>query len=457
MLNIDIKHLGNIKKANIKLNNLVIFTGESNSGKTYLNYMLYALLDQRYSFGNSGIFLDIVKQAKENGLYEINLEEFIKNNIDKIVNGFKNSFKKSLPQFFSTTADMFKNFDIDFIEKELYNLEDLKMESISISLTIGKGEEICEIIKDSDSLILSIVIKDAKVPNDVYVDFLEKNISKMIMKPLYHNTFILPAERSGLSLFYQELNSKRNALINNLQKAQINPMDVIKDLIISKYPQPIADFIEFLNDTQYLKKSKSELSDITNYLHFEIINGKYKVDKDGIQFMPYKTSYKSNNFQDKIDLHLSSSTVKTFFSLDFYIMHLAKIDDVLIIDEPELNLHPDNQRKVARLLARVVNAGVKVILSTHSDYIIKELNNLIMLSDEFPSKQELMKKYKYSNDEILKSEDVNAYLVKDGEVKALENNTKEGIIATTFDEVINKLNNSSDDIYYTKQEEMNHE
>lgn len=457
MLNVKIKDLGNIKEANIKLNNLVIFTGESNSGKTYLNYLLYALLDQRYSFGNSGLFLDIAKQAKEKGLYEIELDKFIENNLEKIVNGFKNSFKRSLPQFFSTTQEMFKNFDIELNSHELYNMQELKRDSFSEKLTIGKNDLICELIKEEDSLKISIVVKDAKAPNDIYADFLEKHISEILMKPLYHNTFILPAERSGLSLFYQELNSTRNALINNLQKAKINPMDVIKDLILSKYPQPIADFIEFLNNTQYLKKSKSDLSDITNYLHTEIISGKYKVDKDGIQFLPYKTGYKSNNFQDKIDLHLSSSTVKTFFSLDFYITHLAKKDDVLIIDEPELNLHPDNQRKVARLIARLVNAGVKVILSTHSDYIIKELNNLIMLSEEFSSKQDLMKKYKYNQTEILNLENVSGYLVKDGEVIPLENSLNEGIIATTFDEVINKLNSVSDDIFYTKKEEMSHE
>jgi predicted ATPase len=58
---------------------------------------------------------------------------------------------------------------------------------------------------------------------------------------------------------------------------------------------------------------------------------------------------------------------------------LAQEGDFIIIDEPELNLHPDNQRKIARWLVRVVNAGFKVMITTHSDYIIREFNNLIML------------------------------------------------------------------------------
>jgi predicted ATPase len=44
-----------------------------------------------------------------------------------------------------------------------------------------------------------------------------------------------------------------------------------------------------------------------------------------------------------------------------------------MVDEPELNLHPENQRRVARLFARLINLGIKVFITTHSDYIVKEL------------------------------------------------------------------------------------
>lgn len=452
-MEIRIKHLGNICKADIKLNNLMIFTGESNSGKTYLNYLLYALLDQKYIYGNSQIFKDIVKANRDIGLYEFSLIDFLNENQQTILSNFKYSFKNSLGRFFSTSQDMFQNFEIDFNSKDIFNVEKFISKAIDEKKTIGKGEIVCEIIKKENTEIVSIVFQNTKAPNDIIVSFIEEVILKFLLGAFYHNAFILPAERSGLSLFYQELNIKRNALINNLQKNQINTVDVIKDLIISKYPQPIADFIEFLNSTQYLKKSKSDLSNIANFLHSDIVGGKYKVDKDGIVFLPYKTKYKSNNFQDKIDLHLTSSTVKTFFSLSFYIMHMAKPDDILIIDEPELNLHPDNQRKTARLIAKLVNRGIRVILSTHSDYIIRELNNLIMLNEDFPSKSSLCNKYKYKEDEFLDSNKINAYFVKDGELIELENNSKEGIISTSFDEVINNLNSSSDDIYYTKLEE----
>ena len=75
----------------------------------------------------------------------------------------------------------------------------------------------------------------------------------------------------------------------------------------------------------------------------------------------------------------SSSAVRSLLDIGFYLRHVANPGDLLMVDEPELNLHPENQRLIARLFARIVNLGIKVFITTHSDYIIKELNTLIML------------------------------------------------------------------------------
>jgi predicted ATPase len=453
MLNIKIKNLGSIKEADIKLNKLTIFCGENNSGKTYLNYILYELLDKRFTLGD-GIFVNIVKNTKENGSLKLNINDFINDNFEILKHSFEKHFENFLDRFFSAPQDSFKDFNLT-INQDLESTKIIcKNEIFNEYLSIGKNNNtVCEITKENDNEIV-IIIKDINLPDDMYIDFISNVFFKYIFKDMFHDTFLLPAERTGLNLFYQELNLNRNALINHLQKSKINPMDVIKDLIVSKYPQPIADYIEFLNDTVNLKKNKSEFRELNTVLHKKIIKGKYQVSNDGISFMPYKTHFKGNNHQSKIDLHMASSTVKTFFSLEFYLEHMATRGAYLIIDEPELNLHPDNQRKTARLIALIVNAGVNVIISTHSDYIIRELNNLIILNDKFTSKKQLMKKYDYVEDELLSKNNINSYLLKDGLVKSMEISSTDGIIAKTFDDVINKLNDSSDDIYYTKMEDL---
>lgn len=57
----------------------------------------------------------------------------------------------------------------------------------------------------------------------------------------------------------------------------------------------------------------------------------------------------------------------------------------MIIEEPESHLHPSLQQKFARAIGRLVNAGVEVVLTTHSDYFLTQINNLILaggLSDD---------------------------------------------------------------------------
>jgi hypothetical protein len=48
---------------------------------------------------------------------------------------------------------------------------------------------------------------------------------------------------------------------------------------------------------------------------------------------------------------------------------------------------------------------------------------------------------------------VSAYLFDQKTIKQMEIDPNEGIIAETFDDVINNLNRSSNDIYYASQEE----
>jgi ABC-type ATPase involved in cell division len=81
----------------------------------------------------------------------------------------------------------------------------------------------------------------------------------------------------------------------------------------------------------------------------------------------------------------------------------------VFIEEPEAHLHPSTQRLMARVIAETVNNGKFVVLSTHSDYIVSEFNNLIALSNV---SKDVIKKLGYRDAEILKPESVAAYLVK---------------------------------------------
>ncbi len=60
-----------------------------------------------------------------------------------------------------------------------------------------------------------------------------------------------------------------------------------------------------------------------------------------------------------------------------FLRGVLDIGDTLIIEEPEAHLHPAAQTHVAVTLARLVRAGVRVVITTHSDWLLKEIGNLI--------------------------------------------------------------------------------
>ncbi|MGU9951843.1 MAG: AAA family ATPase [Gammaproteobacteria bacterium WSBS_2016_MAG_OTU1] len=128
---------------------------------------------------------------------------------------------------------------------------------------------------------------------------------------------------------------------------------------------------------------------------------------------------------------------------------------MLIIDEPESHLDTANQIIMARILVRCVNAGMKVLITTHSDYIIKEFNNLIMLSHEFPEKKSFLHHHKkeYTADNFLNIESVKAYVCGKGTLTPCGVDSR-GMIMPIFDKTIDDINNISDmlDSYLPEEE-----
>lgn len=251
-------------------------------------------------------------------------------------------------------------------------------------------------------------------------------------------------------LFYLDLDAKNSALVRHLKRDDSNPVDLFRDMMVAQYAEPIESYIDFLKCAPRITKNGGDFHDQALTLQKEIANVRYKVSKEGvITAKPYKSDA-------ELGIHLTSSTVKSLYGLWAWLELQAKSGDCLMIDEPELNLHPDNQRLVARLLVRLVNRGIKVVISTHSDYIIRELNNMIMLANDFTSRDDLEKKFKYDVNglERLSVDKVAAYHFTNKSVMASTVSSEFGIEVKSMDDAINNLNESNNDIYYALDESL---
>lgn len=156
----------------------------------------------------------------------------------------------------------------------------------------------------------------------------------------------------------------------------------------------------------------------------------------------------------RLSMDESSSAVRSLLDIGFYLRHEARIGDLLIVDEPELNLHPENQRRIAKLFARLINIGIKVFITTHSDYIIKEVNTLIMLNHNKPHLKQIAAEEGYRQEELLSANQVKVYIAEKalkmlkGQKRKTKFNTltpakidhKMGIEARSFDTTIENMN-----------------
>ena len=91
-------------------------------------------------------------------------------------------------------------------------------------------------------------------------------------------------------------------------------------------------------------------------------------------------SYLPNGWSEELPLMRASSMVSELAPVVLYLRHLVRPNDILIIEEPESHLHPAMQVAFTRQLAALVQAGIRVIVTTHSEWLLQELANLVRAS-----------------------------------------------------------------------------
>lgn len=438
---------------------LTLVCGQNNTGKTWVMYALYAFLTNALPVRLPGMD-SLAKDLVREGQVSWDLEQWAGEHGKKVLQAINQATKRSLSQTFNSNPEFFKDsrFDWDVDLSQLFSQAIAR--PLNFKLDLGREKnEVLRISKPAGVSKAQLVLLSEQFPDTEY--FLSNAIARhLIGNPPRRNVFLMPAERNGLHLFYRELSSRRSALLHHAAKKDkdIHIGELIQDFIRSRYAQPIADYIDWLNDLPDIRKKKKGPFHALAEEVKQIIGGRYEVDAEGdITFTPYKLRRGDQDAPPRMGLHLTSSTVKSLFGLWAYLEFDAQPGDVLMIDEPELNLHPSNQRKLARLLARLVNSDLRVVVSTHSDYLVREMNSLIMLSRPAPVQQDLMKQFGYTSEEVMQPDKVSAWLFGERRISAMDIDAVEGIDAKTFDEQIHDLNDTSDGIYYGYQDAMSPE
>lgn len=452
----EIFYLGAIRKAVVDLQKpLTLFCGPNSTGKTYLSYLLYAILENT-DYVESKVLDKIVKYFSEHKEFIINKEL-----VEGFIQDVATSMKSNLGSIFGigdTAVDkLFAQFELSLVlsEGDYERIIEFPCRLIS-----KNGEKEIGIVKDasSDKVIYQINGEVSGIERDSLVE-LRLMINHFFRLLCFRNAGgvrMLTVERNSIYTFKTELSLGRNELIDRIQqKSGRSELDIL-DIVNSssrRYPLAVRSSLRIANDLDNVQKFNSPYYNIAELIERGILQGEVKITRTGdVEFISDKVGKTKH-----LPIHLTSSIVKTMSSLVIYLKHIARKGDLLIIDEPEMNFHPNVQISLMRIFTILTKLNLRIIISTHSDYMIRELNNLIMAGTIYKKDAQLIKKLGYEESMLLDKNDIAVKYFNYGKLKRLLDviDVKvedDGFAIESIDNTINDQNRITETLFDRLQE-----
>jgi len=239
----------------------------------------------------------------------------------------------------------------------------------------------------------------------------------------------LPAERMGINVLQSRLNSQIS------EEGVANPLATRSSG--ERYPYPIEAYIKYLNGSLNLANSpyNEKISVEESQSLQQLMPGTISFDE-----VTNQIKYQGSGEDSKqIDFNSASSSLKSLLGIELLFKN-NNADNWLIIDEPEMGLHPTKQKLMMDLLYQFAVADGHVVVTTHSDYLVKELINQVLAS-------KLTDSYKH----VGMADKVSVYEFSDSGVKNLGDISSQNQAGlANFDRVTDEINNR----YYDLVEKM---
>lgn len=405
-IEIKINRLGAITNSTVRINRLMIFSGESGLGKSYLavlcNYIFQVMLStkriDRFFLERGYSFNELRKGLKNSGMaLSFTKSDFLswlsKDAVAYLAYIFGN---KDLQAEIAIDLPIEKNINIEYSE-ELEGLVD--SEEAYLRLTVNKS--LSYRTKNEDETL------DRESPFSFLFRFYLVQKIFGDFRSLSYN-FILPPSRGAIMT---EEVIARTGLFQEF-------MSMMSSL---KTASPIEE------------KANGHLMEMLQ----SILDGKVYDDKSSGSYF-YKTYH-----ADPMPISAAASSIKEIAPLALFVSKYNVSEASMLIEEPEAHLQALKQRRMADVLTALIANGCTLQITTHSDYLLRRINELIGLFNIKEKSDELFKKAAAEVNApeylLLNPADINAYLLRrrtDGSVEVVCENSKNGISYTSFHEAL---------------------
>ena len=394
---ISVRNFGPISESTIDLRPLTVFVGPSNTGKTYFSTLIYAL--HGIYAGFSGFpwmphtlwsFLAGARgEAADEDILKA-LERLNTPNRPFTFSDMPLKMRKRLQKQLDN-AEIFKEglehyFDIDAVSELI---RDVPSDARPFQAEpVANRMEVLLKVNAADQNLWGVTMEAF----DGRVDLRGQINEEMVLFPASEQAadeilgfeelldllrgpreivrrYYLPAARSGIMQSHSVIAS---SLVARSTRAGIDRFPELQT-----FSGGIADFLQgLIRQERRRSESSSDIDAIADALEAEVLSGKIEVRRPTPEGYP-EFLYQAADMATKIRLSRASSMVSELAAFVLFLRGVVRPNDTLIIEEPESHLHPGAQSTMAVALARLVHAGVRVVVTTHSDWFLEEIGNLL--------------------------------------------------------------------------------
>ena len=447
-LELEVTNFGPIVEAKIDLRPLTVFVGPSNTGKSYLAILIYALHRFFSGFRDYPMFPDIERQKLPQRTID-SIDEWA----EQTLTGWETLLAEGslvLPPLVTDEIRSLLEAQGDLLGNEIIRCFGMDETSALVRKGNRKGARVVfrrhvsnssapfehELMVGAQGFKFKTTIP-AETPIRINVEEADKinylhrravdSSSKAGRSHKERNSFILeliytlsdpalaqlagplhvpasylPADRTGVMHAHRVLVS---SLINRASQPRLRRDDPLPDL-----SGVVTDFLKQLIELGDLSERRRNKADtLAKRIEQAILRGSVQIKTSEMGYPQF--FYKPDGWENALPLLNASSMVSELAPVVLYLRHVVQPGETLIIEEPESHLHPAMQVEFTRQIAALVHAGVRVIVTTHSDWVLETLANLVRLS-ELPKAR---RKGIEGADLVLRPDQVGAWLFKSKE------------------------------------------
>ncbi|MDR3243637.1 MAG: ATP-binding protein [Elusimicrobiota bacterium] len=380
-MKLKIKQFGKIEEATIEVSGLSVITGNNDTGKSTVGKLLFSIIEsisifETYSkkkllvaksnFLNEFVFsTKILEYLRRNDKKEVlwkDVTELV-DNFDREKNDVQ-SFFQSNPSDFETVILKIKEFNSikkDYAKPEFkFNVTLDDILKAEFKKQFNKENSLIEVIngKTAISLIFDSV-SQVKFQEQIDIDYLVNTFySKVFFVEgayVLENCKLFADDKNRTLIDYlTELKKTGEKKDDNYDFLSLHNKEMAKDLL-SAMKKPLS-----LIDTDFCMKILKDIN--------EMINGKfvYNDQEDSLKFVRNEKSFDISNI---------ASGIKAFGILNILLKsNILNETGILVLDEPEANLHPIWQVKYAEFIVELISKKkINILINSHSPFFIDAL------------------------------------------------------------------------------------